>query len=95
MLFHYRRVDDAFLRAVRAAIAAHRPLTLRDLLATHGERAFARALATLSARARDDALSMLTPDQRTHLRTVRPGLSLSERPAQSTTHNPLRGASHA
>jgi hypothetical protein len=64
MLFRPTRFDDAFLRALRAAIASHRPAALHALLASHGERAFARALSDLSGRVIADALSMLpAPDR--------------------------------
>lgn len=64
MLFHFTRPDDAFQRALRAAVTSHRPAALRALLASHGERAFARALSDLSGRVIADALSMLpAPDR--------------------------------
>lgn len=64
MLFRYTRSDDAFLRALRAAVASHRPAVLRALLASHGDRAFAKALGDLSGRVIADALSMLAvPDR--------------------------------
>ncbi|MCL7714983.1 hypothetical protein [Stenotrophomonas mori] len=50
---------DVLQRALRAAVAAHRPAALRALLHARGERAFARALGDLSGRVVADALSML------------------------------------
>jgi hypothetical protein len=58
MLF-FTRTHDALQRALRAAIAAHRPLVLRELLASHGETAFAAALSPCTGRVIADALSML------------------------------------
>lgn len=45
MLFRYTRTNDAFQRALRAAVASHRPAALRALLASHGDRGFAKALS--------------------------------------------------
>ncbi|CAM4199084.1 hypothetical protein [Bordetella muralis] len=59
MLFRHPRPNDAFQRALRAAVASHRPAALHALLVSHGERAFARALSDLSGRVIADALSML------------------------------------
>ena len=58
MLF-FTRTRDALPRALRAAIAAHRPLVLRDLLESHGATAFAAALSQCSGRVIADALSLL------------------------------------
>lgn len=58
MLF-FTRTRDALPRALRAAIAAHRPLVLRDLLESRGETAFAAALSQCSGRVIADALSLL------------------------------------
>jgi hypothetical protein len=55
---------DILRRALRAAIAAHRPQVLRHLVASHGERAVAAALAGGSGRVIADALSMLPPAER-------------------------------
>lgn len=68
MLFRHTRHSDVFQRALRAAVAAHRPVTLRALLASHGEKAFANALADLSGRVIADALSMLAAPDRTSIR---------------------------
>ena len=51
-------------RAVRAAIAAHRPEVLRTLLGRSGSALFARTLGGLNARVRDDALSLLSLESR-------------------------------
>lgn len=59
MLFFHTRPSANCQPALRAAIAAHRPLVLRSLLARHGPRLFAKALADLSGRVIADALSML------------------------------------
>ena len=58
MLF-FTRTRYALPRALRAAIAAHRPLVLRDLLERHGETAFAAALSQCSGRVIADALSQM------------------------------------
>ena len=58
MLF-FTRSRDALPRALRAAIAAHRPFVLRDLLESHGETAFAAALSQCSGRVIADVLSLL------------------------------------
>jgi len=71
MLFRPRLRDDAVLRALRVAILAHHPAAVRALLAAHGEKAFVRALAGLSARARADVLSLLAPEERQRIRTAR------------------------
>jgi len=55
-------------RALRAAIAAHHPQRLRELLDQHGERVFARALSGLSGRRMADALSMLPLAQQLRVR---------------------------
>jgi len=67
MLFRIPRSDDVFVRAVRAAVANHRPASLRSLLASHGDRAFARALGDLSGRVIADALSMLPVPERANV----------------------------
>ena len=63
MLFFIRprrpRQHDALQRALRGAIAAHRPLVLRALLKSHGETAFAAALSQCSGRVIADVLSLL------------------------------------
>ena len=64
MLFRYTRTNDAFQRALRAAVASHRPAALRALLASHGDRGFAKALSNLSGRVIADALSMLSAPDR-------------------------------
>lgn len=56
--------NDVLLRALRAAVAAHRPAALRSLVHARGERAFARALGELSGRVIADALSMLPAPER-------------------------------
>src|SRR5450830_1733743 len=63
MLFRFFRPDDALVRELRVAIACHRPTVLHQLLASHGSRAFANALADLSGRVIADALSMLAAAQ--------------------------------
>jgi len=55
-------------RALRAAIAAHHPQRLRELLDRHGERVFARALSGVSGRGMADALSMLPLAQQLRVR---------------------------
>lgn len=90
MLFRpRRRFDDAFLRAVRAAIASHRPATLHDLLAAHGASVFARALSDLSGRVIADALSMLAAPQRAAV------LGRLSRPARARLHDATGGLRHA
>ena len=59
MLFFTAHGDDRFQRDLRVAIAAQRPAVLRQLLTTHGSRAFAQALADLSGVVIADALAML------------------------------------
>jgi hypothetical protein len=56
--FHRDRTTLA--RAVRAAVAAHRPDILHALLARVGSARFAQGVAGLGARIREDALSMLS-----------------------------------
>ncbi|MDY0310447.1 MAG: hypothetical protein RBR29_11765 [Castellaniella sp.] len=68
MLFRFTRPSDGLLRALRTAVAMHRPTDLRTLLACHGEPAFARALAGLSGRVIADALSMLSAADRMAVR---------------------------
>lgn len=67
MLFLFPRPDDQLQRAVRAAVAAHRATALRELLAHHGEKAFAHALGDLSGRVIADALSMLPEPERSRV----------------------------
>jgi hypothetical protein len=64
MLFRFTRTDNPFQRALRAAVAAHRPAALRTLLTSHDERVFAKALSDLSGRVIADALSMLNASDR-------------------------------
>ena len=64
MLFRSTRFHDALQRALRAAIASHRSAVLCELLAVHGQRACALALAELSPRVIADALSMLSVSER-------------------------------
>lgn len=59
MLFRLIRTRDTLQRAIKAALAAHRPAILRELLANHGETAFAVGLSESSGRVVADALSML------------------------------------
>lgn len=59
MLFFSTHSSDVLHRAVKAAVASHRPGALRALLASHGHRAFAKGLSGLSSRATADALTML------------------------------------
>lgn len=92
MLFRFVRSNDAFQRALRAAVASHRPAALRALLASYGDKAFAKALSDLSGRVIADALSMLAAPDRTavlsHLpRTARSRLRAAE---GIHAHDPLR-----
>ena len=67
MAFHLFRLlqqRTALARALKAAVAVHRPSVLIDLLANHGDAAFASASSRLSQRALADALSMLPPETR-------------------------------
>lgn len=64
MLFRITRFPDSLRRALQAAVAAHRPTLLRDLLASHGETVFATALGACSGRVVADALSMLHATER-------------------------------
>jgi len=66
MLFAHLSVRTC-QRALRAAIAAHRPAELRALLVRYGEPVFAKALARFSRRVIDDALSMLPASDRTRI----------------------------
>ena len=50
--------------AIKAAVAAHRPSVLTDLLASHGDAAVASASSRMSARILADVLSMLPPETR-------------------------------
>lgn len=60
----FHRDRDTLERAIRAAVAAHRPEVLQSLLARAGSALFAKSIAALSARVRDDALSMLSLEAR-------------------------------
>jgi len=62
--FRLIRASDSLRRTLRAAVAAHRPALLRELHASHGEAAFAAALADCSGRVIADALSMLPSTER-------------------------------
>lgn len=59
MLFLSIHSNGVLHRAVKAAVASHRPGALRALLASHGHRAFAKGLSGLSSRVTADALTML------------------------------------
>lgn len=81
MKFKLSRDRSVLQMAVRAAVATHRPPTLRQLLAAQGACRFADALAALPPRVADDALSMLDSGDRRELRRLlsarvgpRPGL---------------------
>lgn len=63
MLFRLIRSRDTLQRAIKAALAVHRPTILRELLANHGETAFAAALTESSGRVVADALSMLAQQE--------------------------------
>jgi hypothetical protein len=87
------RPHDALQRALRAAVATHRPETLRALVAAHGERACAQALCELSGRAIADALSLLTASQRSAVlcrlpRPARLRLRGTEDPPGHAPHGP-------
>jgi hypothetical protein len=58
-LFGLSQKRTALSRALKAAVAAHRPSVLLDLLASHGATAFASASSRMSARVLADLLSML------------------------------------
>ncbi|MCC8535810.1 hypothetical protein ACDH70_00190 [Xanthomonas axonopodis pv. poinsettiicola] len=60
----YTHRNDALRRALRAAVASHRPAALRALLNSQGNQAFAWALSDLSGRVIADALSMLVAADR-------------------------------
>jgi len=71
MFLHYlilTALTPAPARALYAAIAAHRPQRLRELLDQYGARDFARALSHLSGRRMADALSMLPLAQQLRVR---------------------------
>lgn len=68
MLFCTPRPTDAFQRALRAAVTAHRPAALCALRASHGDKMFALALSDLSGRVIADALSMLPVSSREGVR---------------------------
>ena len=59
MLFYDTCQNTPLRRALRAAVASHRPVALRALLASHGEVAFAQGIAGFSDRVISDALTML------------------------------------
>jgi len=67
-LLRFVRPASACQRALRAAIAAHRPAALRALLAQYGDQVFVRALRHFSNRVIDDALSMLSASDRARIR---------------------------
>jgi len=70
---------SACQRELRAAIAAHRPGTVRALLARYGERVFANALTRFSRRVIDDALSMLSAPDRVRILNRLSGLARNRR----------------
>lgn len=72
MLLRFFRDRDALRRAVLAAIAAHRPPLVRELLAAHGHPAFAVALSRSSPRIVADALSMLPQPDSSAVRALLP-----------------------
>ncbi|MDM0087426.1 MULTISPECIES: hypothetical protein [unclassified Variovorax] len=93
MLFRTPRFHDALQRALRAAIASHRSAVLCELLAVHGQRACALALADLSTRVIADALSMLSVTERAgvlrHLpRDARARLAAAGGIVHDTAHAP-------
>ncbi|MBJ7262359.1 MAG: hypothetical protein JHC61_00860 [Burkholderiaceae bacterium] len=59
MLFYNTAHNPSLRRALRAAVASHRPAALQALLASHGEVAFAQGIAGFSDRVIADALTML------------------------------------
>ena len=63
-LFELLQQRAALSRALKAAVAAHRPSLLLGLLASHGDAAFASASSRMSARALADVLSMLPAETR-------------------------------
>jgi len=60
----FHRDRDTLARAVRAAVATHRPEVLQMLLARVGSTLFAQGIAGMGARIREDALSMLPLEAR-------------------------------
>jgi hypothetical protein len=103
MLFCFHSDRDTLQRALRAAVTAHRPDVLHDLLARQGEARFADGLTGLTARVLADALSMLPADRRAdvvrHLpRSAQAGSpQAGKRPAKNRTarartpRQPLQG----
>lgn len=97
------REHAALLRAIRAAIAAHRPLGLRALLESHGETAFAAALSQFSGRVIADALSMLprqesagvlghlSDDAQARRCSTSEGVRAHRPPEAGLTRSPLQG----
>lgn len=67
MLFRFKSGDEAFVRALRDAIAARRLAAARALLASHGSRAFALVLSDLSGQAIANAMAMLPITERTQV----------------------------
>ena len=63
-LFGLLQQRSAPSRALKAAVAAHRPPVLPGLLASHGDAAFASASSRMSAHALADVLSMLPAETR-------------------------------
>lgn len=59
MFFSFNRPPKALARALREAIATHRPVVVQALLESHGAAKLAAALAECSPRVIDDALTML------------------------------------
>lgn len=66
------RLQRGLQRALRAAVAMRRTEALRHLLAAHGARAFALALAAQSPRVMADALSLLPVADRIRVRARLP-----------------------
>jgi hypothetical protein len=81
----FRRAPLA--RALRAAVAAHRPDLVRTLYARHGHAAFAGALRTERPRIAEDALSMLPAATRA---TVRRRLSRTSEATTGAAALPIR-----
>lgn len=67
MLFRFKHGDEAFVRALRNAIAARRLSEARALLASHGSRAFALVLSDLSGPAIVNAMALLPLAERTEV----------------------------
>jgi hypothetical protein len=64
VMFRFSRRRAALNRALKSAVAGHRPLLLRELLTCHGEAEFATALSPNSGRVIADVLSMLPREER-------------------------------